>query len=215
MRKPTTTLETAEVTQAESTVGAIGKALAEPLDLANMGFSFVGVSDGVDGDVGSGSIEDETDRLAFWVSARYGDYARAVALWPGFVREDAALPNPLVELGKHHIGPVDLIAGAAEILADRTKVGAPIEAVFQELSGLRLVCVGAGAGVFAQLNPEVRVDRSGFDEADQAVGEVRCLGSGGQPDGQPPGGEMIDDGAPAVSGSDAVIDQALVQRQVR
>jgi hypothetical protein len=44
---------------------------------------------------------------------------------------------------------------------------------------LRLVGVGAGAGVLAELGLEVRVDRSGFDEADQAVGEVGCLGMGG------------------------------------
>ena len=79
---------------------------------------------------------------------------------------------------------------------------------------MRLVGVGAGAGVFAQLGLEVRVDRSGFDEADQAVGEVRCLGPGGQPDGQPTGGEVVDDGAAAVGFGDAVVDEALVQGEV-
>ena len=87
-------------------------------------------------------------------------------------------------------------------------------AVFQEPGGLRLVRVGAGAGVFAQLGLEVRVDRSGFDEADQAVGEVGCLGPGGQPDRQPPGGEVVDDGAAAVGFGDAVVDEPLVQGQV-
>ena len=60
----------------------------------------------------------------------------------------------------------------------------------------------------------VRVDRSGFDEADQAVGEDRCLRPGGQPDGQPPGGDVIDDAAAAVGVGDAVVDEALVQGQV-
>jgi hypothetical protein len=138
-----------------------------------------------------------------------------VVLWPCLLRQSAALPDPLMELREHHVSPVDLIAREAEVLADRAEVGAPAEAVFQEPGGLRPVCVGAGAGVFAQLSLEVRVDRAGFDETDQAVSEVRCLGAGGQPDGQPPGGEVIDDGAPAVSGSDAVADQALVERQVR
>ena len=79
---------------------------------------------------------------------------------------------------------------------------------------MRLVRVGAGAGVLAQLGLEVRVDRSGFDEADQAVGEVRFLGPGGQPDGQPPGGDVVDDGAAAVGFGDAVGDEPLVQGQV-
>ena len=58
------------------------------------------------------------------------------------------------------------------------------------------------------------MDRSGFDEADQAVGEVGCLGAGGQPDGQPPGGDVVDDGAAAVGFGDAVVDEPLVQGQV-
>ena len=84
-------------------------------------------------------------------------------------------------------------------------------AVFQEPGGLRLVGVAAGAGVLAQLGPEERVDGSGFDEVDQAVGEVALLGPGGQPDGQPPGGEVVDDGAAAVGFGDAVVDEPLVQ----
>ena len=84
-------------------------------------------------------------------------------------------------------------------------------AVSQEPGGLRLVRVGAGAGVLAQLGLEVRADRAGLDEADQAAGEVRFLGPGGQPDGQPPGGDVVDDGAAAVGVGDAVVDEALVQ----
>ena len=66
-----------------------------------------------------------------------------------------------------------------------------------EPGGLRLVGVVSGAGVDAQLGLERRADRAGFDEADQALGEVRCLRPGGQPDGQPPGGDVIDGPVPA------------------
>ena len=52
------------------------------------------------------------------------------------------------------------------------------------------------------------------DEADQALGEVWFLRPGGQPDGQPPGGEVVDGAAPAVRGGDAVADEALVHGQV-
>ena len=53
------------------------------------------------------------------------------------------------------------------------------------------------------------------DEADQALGEDRGLGAGGQPDGQPPGGEVVDGAALGVGGGDAVVDEPLVQGQVR
>jgi hypothetical protein len=119
-----------------------------------------------------------------------------------------------VELGEDHVGAVDLVAGGGEVLPDRAELGTAVIAVFQEPGGVWLVRVGAGAGVFAQLGLEVGVDRSGFDEADQAVGEVRCLGPGGQPDSQPPGGDVIDDGASAVGFGDAVGDEPLVQGQV-
>jgi len=36
------------------------------------------------------------------------------------------------------------------------------------------------------------------------------LRAGGQPDGQPPGGEVIDGATAAVGGHDAVVDEALV-----
>jgi len=68
--------------------------------------------------------------------------------------------------------------------------------------------------VVAQFGLEERVDGSGVDEADQAMGEVWCLGPGGQPDGQPPGGEVVDDGAAAVGVGDAVGDEPLVHREV-
>ncbi len=66
------------------------------------------------------------------------------------------------------ITSVELVAGGGEVLADQAEVGPPVDAVFQEPGGLRLVRVGAGVGVFAQLGPEVRMDGSGLDEADQA-----------------------------------------------
>jgi hypothetical protein len=65
--------------------------------------------------------------------------------------------------------------------------------------------------VLAQLGLEVGVDRARCDEADQAVGEIRSLGPGGQPDGQSAGGEVVDDAAAAVGFGDAVGDEALVQ----
>ena len=123
----------------------------------------------------------------------------------------AALPDPVVELGEFHVGAVDLVADGGEVLADRAEFGAPVIAVSQQPGGMRLVGKGAGAGVFAQLGLQVRVDCSGFDEADQAVGEDWFLRPGGQPDGQPPGGEVVDDGAAAVGFGDAVGDEALVQ----
>ncbi len=87
-----------------------------------------------------------------------------------------------MELGEFHVGAVDLVADGGEVLADRAELGAAVVAVSQEPGGVRLVGKGAGAGVFAQLGLEVRVDRAGFDEADQAVGEDGFLRPGGQPD---------------------------------
>ena len=156
-------------------------------------------------------------RLTVWVSG--SRRARARIRGPSVsgqacCRVDAAVPDPVVELGELHVGAVDLVAGGGEVLPDRAEFGAPVGAVFQQPGGVRLVGKGAGAGVFAQLGLQVRVDRSGLDEADQAVGEVRCLGPGGQPDRQPPGGDVVDDGAAAVGFGDAVGDEPLIQRQV-
>jgi hypothetical protein len=64
--------------------------------------------------------------------------------------------------------------------------------------------------VLAQLHLQVVADRSGLDEADQTVGEVWFLGPCGHPDGQPAGGDVVDDGAPAVRGGDAGGDEPLV-----
>jgi hypothetical protein len=59
--------------------------------------------------------------------------------------------------------------------------------------------------VDAQLSLQRRGDLPGADEADQTAGEGGWLRAGGQPDGQPPGGDVIDAAAPAVGGGDARI----------
>ena len=84
-----------------------------------------------------------------------------------------------MELGEFHVGAVDLVAGGGEVLPDRAELGAPVVAVSQQPGGLRLIREIAGAGVLAQLVLEVRVDRSGFDEADEAVSVNGFLGPGG------------------------------------
>ena len=61
----------------------------------------------------------------------------------------------------------------------------------------------------AWLTAPVRTKRT------RLLGEDRCLRPGGQADGQPPGGDVIDGAAPGVGGGDAVADQPLVQRQIR
>ena len=48
----------------------------------------------------------------------------------------------------------------------------------------------------AQLGLQRVADGAGADEADQAAGEDRCLRPGGQADGQPPGGDVIDRSCP-------------------
>jgi hypothetical protein len=54
--------------------------------------------------------------------------------------------------------------------------------------------------VAAQLGLEGRGDLAGIDEADKSPGEVRWLRSGGEPDGQPPGGDVVDGVAALVGG---------------
>ena len=180
------------------------------------GLSLVGVSgDGEDGGIGGGGIQDEADRLALGVPAGQGDDRGSAGLWPGLLGWAGAVPGSLMELCQHHIGSVDLVAGAAEVLADRPEGGAPADAVAHKPGGLRLVRVGSGACVDAQLCLERLADRSGLGEAGEALGEERCLRPGSQPDSEPPGGEVIDGATPAVSGSDTVADETLVDGQVR
>jgi hypothetical protein len=45
-------------------------------------------------------------------------------------------------------------------------------------------------------------------------GEDVFLRAAGQPEGQSPGGEVIDGAVPAVGGHDAVVDETLVQGEV-
>ena len=79
--------------------------------------------------------------LTVWLSgSRRARTSRgAVAIWPCLLGEGVALPDTLMELCDHHVSPVDLIAGSAEVLGDRAELGASVEAVSQELSGLPLV----------------------------------------------------------------------------
>ena len=62
-----------------------------------------------------------------------------------------AVPDPVVEVGEHDVGSVDLVADGGEVVADGAEFGAAVVGVFQEPGGVRLVRVAAGAGVFAQL----------------------------------------------------------------
>jgi hypothetical protein len=96
----------------------------------------------------------------------------AFGLGPGWLRCAAVVPG--AGAGEQGVGAVDLVAGGAEVLPDRAEVGAAGDAVFHEPGGLRMVGVGGpGAGVDAQLGLQRVADRSGADEADQALGEDR------------------------------------------
>jgi hypothetical protein len=143
-----------------------------------------------------------------------GDDAGAVGFGPGLLGEGEAFPGPVVEPGEHDVGLVDLVAGAAEVLADGAEVGAAADAVIQERGGLGPVGVGAGAGAHAQLHLQRRADHACFGEAGQALGEDVFLRAAGEPEGQSPGGEVVDGAGSAVSGYDAVVDEALVQGEV-
>ena len=83
------------------------------------------------------------------------------------------MPGAGVSAGEHGVGAVDLVAGGAEVLADRAEVVAAGDAVLHQPGGLGLVGVGAGAGVEAQLGLQRLADGPGADEADQALGEDR------------------------------------------
>jgi predicted transposase YbfD/YdcC len=170
-----------------SAVGAFGQALAELLDLADVGLALVSVrGNGEHDGIGGGGIQDEADRLALEVAVGQGDYLGPVGLRPGLFGEGEALPGPLVEFCQHQVGPVELVAGGAEVLADRPEMDAAADAVVHEPGGLGVVRIVAGARVDAQLSLERLADRSGLDEVDQAPGEDRCLRPGCQPDRQPP-----------------------------
>ena len=161
-------------------VGAFGQVLAGPFDLADVGFAFVGVrGDGEQGDVGGGGVQDEADRLGLGVAAGQGEDPGAVGVGPGLLGVDAALADPVVELGEFDVGAVDLVAGGGEVLPDRAELGAAVVAVPQEPGGVRLlVGVVAGAGVFAQLVLEVRCGRRRFRRSGPGRGRRRVLAAG-------------------------------------
>ena len=73
------------------------------------------------------------------------------------------------------VGAVDLVAGGTEVLGSADVFSAG-QAVFQQPGGLRLVRIGPGSGRGCGAGFEVRADRAGVDEPDQAAGEVRLLG---------------------------------------
>jgi len=127
-------------------VGALGQALAELLDLADVSFSLVGMSsDGEHGDVGGGVIKDQADRLGLGIPAGQGNDAGSIGFRPGPLGDGEALSGVLAEACRHDVGPVDLVADGAEVLADRAEVGTAADAVFHEPGGLRLVRIGPGA----------------------------------------------------------------------
>ncbi len=83
-------------------VGAFGEALAGSLDLADVGFSLVGVrSYGEHGAVGGGGVHDEDDRLGLGVLAGQGKDPRAVGLGPGLLGNGVAVSGPVVESGEY------------------------------------------------------------------------------------------------------------------
>jgi hypothetical protein len=163
-----------------SAVGAFGQALAESVYFADVGFSFVGVrGDGEDGDAGGG-VEDDADGLAFGVPVCPATMRGPSVSGQACPRDAVAVSGPVVEACEHDVGAVDLVAGGTEVLADRADVSAAADTVAHETGGLRVVWVGSRAGVDAQLGLQRRADRSGFDEADWALGEDRGLQPGGQ-----------------------------------
>ena len=197
-------------------VGGFGEGQGVALDFADVGFAFVGMGgDGEHDCVGRGGVEDEGDGLAFGVAAGQGNRHGLVDFRPIPLGVCSAVPGAVVEAFEQGVGAVELVAGGGEVLADRADVGAAGDAVLQEPTDFGLVGVDAGAGVDAQLGFEGVADGSGFDEADQALGEDRGLGAGGQPDGQPPGGEVVDGAALGVGRGDAVVDEPPVQGKIR
>ena len=109
-------------------VGAFGQGLTVSLDFADVGFAFVGV--GGDGEQGGIGVVASRMRLTVWLSGFRWAGGRRSRARPA--RGGEAFHGPVVEPGEHHAGLVDLIASAAEILADRAEVGAAADGVFQQ-----------------------------------------------------------------------------------
>ena len=97
--------------------------------MANMAASAVAVS------------QDEDGGLARGVAAGQGDDRGANGVGPGLPGRRDPAPDTFVEVGEHHVGPVDLIAGATEVVVDRAELGPGVEAVSQDSGGLRLIGV--------------------------------------------------------------------------
>ena len=164
-------------------IGAFWQCPTVAFYLADVSLQVVGMrGDSEDGDASGGGIKDEADGLVIGALARYGDEAGSLSLRPNLPWA-ATVYNPFAEVDQHRIGPVYLVTGGAEILADRAAVGAAVDAVPHKSGSLRLVRISPGAGMDAQLSFERPADRSGPDEPDQGTGEDRRLGPSSQPDG--------------------------------
>jgi len=162
-------------------VGALGQVLGVELDFAKVGFAFLGVGgDDVDGGVRGGGVQDKRDGLAVGIVVAQGGDRESVGVLLGLPGAAAgAVPGLVAGAGEHEVGAVELVAGGAEIVADRAEVGAAGDGVAQEAGGLGVVGVGGGAGVEAELVPQVGLDGAGVDEAGQALGKGRLLGVSG------------------------------------
>jgi len=91
--------------------GAFAQVGAVLLDLADVGFAFVGVGgEGEHGDARGGRVQDEHDRLGFSVVAGQGGDPGPVGLGPGQLRYRAAMPGPGVSASQHGVGAIDLVA---------------------------------------------------------------------------------------------------------
>jgi hypothetical protein len=81
-------------------IGAFGQALAELLDLADVGFAFVGVGgDGEEGCVGGGGVEDESDGLGLGIGVGQGSDLGFADRGPGLPGLGAAVPGLLARDG--------------------------------------------------------------------------------------------------------------------
>jgi len=197
-------------------VGAFGQFLGVELDFAEVCFAFLGVGgDRVHGDVRGGGVQHEGDGLAFRVMAGQGGDPRSADLLLELLGTAAGtVPGPVAGVGEHEVGAVHLVAGGAEAGPDRAGIRSG-GAVAQETGSLSVICVAGGAGVEAELVPQVALDGASGDEAGQALGEGRLLRAGGQPDSQPTGGDVVDGAVLGIGNSGALVDELLVLGQVR
>ena len=112
------------------------------------------------GGFGDGAVDIEGDGPGDFVAAGHRDRLQA----DGVTRVSVGRLRVLTitgEVFEEGVGAVDLVAGGAETVADAAQVPAAGDGVLQQPGGLRLVRVGGGAGVAAQLPPEGIADASG------------------------------------------------------